>query len=150
MPYPGISAEYEPYVLKGYQYGTLVLHTDQRYLGRAYWWLSRKGTMQRFSNLWAGELVELQLVLQRYELALEQLWSPHHMNYAWLGNFFHKHEGHGHMHIIPRYHEPREFVGVQFVDENWGLNYTPYKGFPLPDEKLFLICDALRDTLQSK
>jgi diadenosine tetraphosphate (Ap4A) HIT family hydrolase len=53
------------------------------------------------------------------------------MNYAWLGNLFHEHGGHGHMHVIPRYAVVREFLGAEFKDERYGDNYVPYQKRPL-------------------
>src|SRR5688572_30681845 len=121
-----IGAKYEPFVLKEYQYWTLLLNESQRYLGRAVVWLARPGDMQKFSGLWAGELVELQLITREYEAALERVgFKPDHMNSAMLGNEVQVHNGHGHLHLIPRYKEPREFMGVSFVDDRWGKNSAP-------------------------
>jgi diadenosine tetraphosphate (Ap4A) HIT family hydrolase len=107
--------------------------------------------MQKFSGLWAGELVELQQIAQEYEAILEQLgWKPDHMNYAMLGNDFREHTGHGHMHIIPRYKEPREFVKVTFVDDQWGKNYAPETPFELHKEVLMSIVAVLQDELERK
>lgn len=144
-------SQYRPYVLKEYEYWTLLLNENQRYLGRAVAWLARAGEMQKFSGLWAGELVELQHIAQEYEAALEQLgWKPDHMNYAMLGNDFHLHAGHGHMHFFPRYKEPREFMHVTFVDDRWGKNYAPATPFELHKEVLASIVAVLQDELERK
>ena len=68
------------------------------------------------------------------------------MNYAWLGNDFHLHNGHGHLHLIPRYKTPRSFAGRNFVDDRWGHNYVPYTQEPAPIE----VVDAVRDALISQ
>ena len=44
------------------------------------------------------------------------------MNYAALSNT----SPAIHVHIIPRYQDPREFSGVIFKDARWGSNYAPY------------------------
>ncbi len=67
------------------------------------------------------------------------LWKPDHINYAWLGNFFQEHDGHGHMHFVPRYKEPRTFADVTFTDERWGKNYPSNEELKLPEDKLFQI-----------
>lgn len=140
---------YELYAIKTYAYWRLFLHTDQRYLGRAYAWLLREGEMQDYSELTTQELLECRQLCRDHRAALARLWRPGLMNYAWLGNFIHEHGGHGHLHLVPRYPHPVECAGLTFVDENWGKNYSPYNKFPLPDEKLLLIRDCLRSALRS-
>ena len=137
------SAQYEQFVLKKYQHFTLFLHDDQHYLGRAYAWLVREGEMQRFSQLTRGELIELAMIAKEYEKVLEILWHPDHMNYAWLGNFFHEHKGHGHMHFIPRYKLSRSYAGITFTDGRWGRNYPGSPALKLEKGKLFAIRDAI-------
>ena len=92
-----------------------LLADDQRYLGLGYAWLKREGKMQLFSDLSTDELLELRMVLKKYEFAVAHLTdtefgcTPEHFNYLWLGNDIDKHGGHGHMHIVPRYKYPRTF-----------------------------------------
>lgn len=132
--YRSISPEYVPQIIKEYQYWTLSLNADQRYLGRAYVWLVREGGMQGFSEITDEEMSELRIVMREYERAMRELWNPDFMNYAWLANLFAEHGGHGHLHLIPRYEKPRTFEGVGFVDGRWGKNYTPNEEFkPAPD-----------------
>ncbi len=149
-----ISSQYQPYILKRYEYLTLLLNEHQRYLGRAVAWLSRPGDMQRFSGLWAGELVELQLITREYESVLDRVgWKPDHINYSMLGNFFHEHSGHGHMHIIPRY-APRpqalSFASITFEDDRWGKNCTPETPMNVPHDVITAITAVLRDELEKK
>ena len=140
---------YEELKIKDYQYWTLYLHGNQCYLGRSYAWLRRAGGMQRLSDLTNEERYELFVfVLGGYETALDRLlWSPDHMNYAWLGNEFNVHQGHGHMHLIPRYKCPVLFAGIEFRDDRWGKNYAPYPRIDPPQSMLFEIRDALRKEL---
>lgn len=143
-------ARYLPFVLKEYRYWTLLLHERQRYLGRAVAWLARPGEMQKFSGLSQRELLELRQITPQYEAALGNMgWSPDHMNYAMLGNFFHEHGGHGHLHIIPRYrpgHTPI-FMGTTFVDDRWGKNYTPETPMNVSGEVLAGLVAALKKQL---
>jgi hypothetical protein len=69
-------SEYDRYVLKKYEHFSLFLAQDQHYLGQAYAWLNRPGTMQRYSQLTAEEMVGLQKIAKEYEDVLERLWSP--------------------------------------------------------------------------
>jgi len=66
----------------------------------------------------------------------------------WLGNNFHEHKGHGHLHLVPRYQNSREFSGMTFTDENWGRNCFPHTDLFPPKEILVGIRDALREELQ--
>ena len=142
--------DYSEWKIKDYQYWTLFLHADsQRYLGHSYAWLRRAGGMQRLSYLTHEEQYELSVfVLRGYEAVLDRLlWRPDHMNYAWLGNEFDVHKGHGHMHLIPRYERPVLFAGLEFRDDQWGKHYEPYPKLRLPQNTLFMIRDALRKEL---
>lgn len=100
--------------------------------------------MQRLSSLNQDERAELwNVVLPEYEMAMQQLWQPDHMNYTWLGNFFHLHKGHGHLHLIPRYKDPRIFNRMDFSDTRWGSNYVPYPQDAAPMNIILAIRDAL-------
>lgn len=146
--YRSIDEEYIPQIIKEYRYWTLSINADQRYLGRAYAWLVREGTMQRFSEITEEEMAELRIVMREYETVLADLWQPDFMNYAWLANLFKEHGGHGHMHLVPRYEKPRTFEGIEFVDGRWGANFSPSIPFPVAEEVLWKIRDALKEKLK--
>ncbi len=145
--YRSLDLEYKQWIIKEYKYWTLVLHDDQRYLGRCYVWLVREGVMQRFSQISDEENAELRTVISEYETAIDSIWSPDFINYAWLANHFHKHGGHGHLHLIPRYKESRSFAGADFIDGRWGQNFTPSEEFKPAHEILLQICDTLKNKL---
>ncbi|HVY72693.1 MAG TPA: hypothetical protein VG984_01415 [Candidatus Paceibacterota bacterium] len=137
---------YEQFVVKRYQHWTLLVEEKQRYLGQAVIWLEREGDMQRLSSLSEDERAELwSAVLPEYESAVQKLWQPDHMNYAWLGNLFLSHKGHGHMHVIPRYATSRTFNSVGFKDTRWGQNYVPYES----QEQTIEMAHAVRDALKT-
>ncbi len=116
--------QYDKFILKEYSHWTLFLHDNQSYLGRAYVWLARESRREKLSAISIDERDELWIILSNYEKALDAIWGPAHMNYAWLGNLFAEHGGHGHMHIIPRYAVgPIQFNGELFVDQDWGKMY---------------------------
>lgn len=140
--------DYERWKIRTYRYWDLYLKADdQRYLGRAYVWLKREGKMQRFSQLNGFEAEELFKILRQYEHVLDTLFEPDHYNNAWFGNQIGLHDGHGHMHIIPRYCTSRTFSGVKFLDMNWGKNYTPHERFVPHDRVLLSLRDSLEEIL---
>ncbi len=67
--------------------------------------------------------------------ALKELFAPDKMNYAALSNV----SSTIHVHIIPRYQEPRIFYGLKFVDIRWGQNYAPYDKSCVLDQKTLLV-----------
>ena len=145
------STRFAENVLAEYVSWRLYLHTDQCYLGRAYLWYS--GSLKKhkdnhdFSDLNFVERTEMQSVLERYRRALNALWQPDLVNYCWLGNEVSLHRGHGHLHIVPRYAAPRAFGGVEFLDKNWGKNYTPHPKPEYPRELILSIRNALKKKL---
>lgn len=125
----------------------LQIHRDQRYLGRSVVWLtSRHVSNMPLESLSTGELQELFGIMRKFRVALNRLWKPELINACWLGNNVHEHDGHGHMHLIPRYRTPPQYMGGIFRDERWGRNYAPYEPFRLRDADLF----AIRDVIASK
>ena len=82
--------------------------------------------------------------IKGYKTVLKCLWNPDLMNYAWLGNHIHLHNGHGHLHIIPRYKRLVLLGRRKFLDKRWGKNYAPRPKLELPRKTLFLIRDKLR------
>lgn len=145
VKYRSLDPQYEQWIVKEYKYWTIVLNEDQRYLGRCYIWLVREGGMQRFSQISDEENAELRIVMREYEAALQEIWDPDFMNYAWLANLFNEHSGHGHIHLIPRYKESRSFAGVDFIDGRWGKNFTPCEEFRPTQEVLLQIRDGLKN-----
>ena len=103
--------------------------------------------MQRFSEITDEESAELRIVIREYEDSMKNLWNPDFMNYAWLANLIAQHGGHGHLHLIPRYKEPRMFAGIEFTDGRWGKNYSPYEHFKPEQDVLFQIRDALKSAV---
>lgn len=118
-----IDPEYMHLIVREYPLWTLMVGDNQNYVGRMIIWLVREGTMQRKSQLTEAELLELAHVEREAEHALDRLFKPGHINYAWLGNLFHMHGGHGHEHIIPRYPFPVRYRERNYIDSRWGHDY---------------------------
>lgn len=87
---------------------------------------------------------EFFMIGKKIKKALKALFKPDKMNYAALSNV----SPVLHVHIVPRYQEPREFAGIIFRDTRWGQNYAPYdRSFVVSEETLFKIRDALKEQL---
>ncbi|HEX5774456.1 MAG TPA: hypothetical protein VFY28_00625 [Candidatus Paceibacterota bacterium] len=124
----------------------LYLNEDQRYLGRAYVWLkSCHRDFHQLGDLNPDDLEELMRILRTYHATVRDLWNADTLNYGWLGNEYHMHRGHGHMHVVPRYAAPPEFGGREYPDERWGQDYKPYDKLKLPRNELLSITDELKE-----
>ncbi len=113
--------DYSHLKIAEYTHWQVYLHQSQYYLGRCYIWSKREGLVDLMDMSWLemGELFDIGRQLQR---ALTRLFHPDLFNQLSLGNT----TTHLHLHVVPRYKEPREFVGITFADGNWGKNYVPY------------------------
>lgn len=63
-----------------------------------------------------SEWLALRSVLRRLVPALEALFEPDQMNFAFLMNL----DAQVHLHVIPRYAGPRYWRGIKFEDPHWG------------------------------
>ncbi len=139
----GKSLEYERFFLKEYTHWVLFLHQNQCYLGRIYLLAKRHNALD-FFLMTEEEKSELFLLGKVVTKALSNLFQPDIFNVASLGNIF----NHLHVHIIPRYKESRYFEGMQFTDNRWGKNYSPYDyNFKTPDHILKNIHQALLNVM---
>lgn len=143
--YRSIDPEYVPLIVAELDHWTVLVSDNQNYLGRMVVWGLREGEMQRYSHLSVDELVELGIALRKTEAALHALFQPDHMNYAWLGNRFDLHGGHGHMHLIPRYIDARYYRLRPYHDKRWGLDYHVVGDRYVPPRETLL---GLRDDMK--
>lgn len=133
--------DHEDLLIKKYKYWTITLHTNQCYLGRCTINLNRH--IVDLFDINEEERKELFEVMIKLRNAMKELFKPDLFNYASLGNT----DRHLHLHFIPRYAGKREFDGVEFVDEKWGKNYTPYnKEFKIPNS----VFNNLRKLIKEK
>lgn len=139
----GITMDYEQLKIKSYKYWDLYLHENQCYLGRVFV-LLKDETIEDFLAIEGETRDEFFQIGEDVKKAIGALFQPDKMNYAALSNT----SPVIHVHIVPRYKEPREFAGVVFKDERWGKNYAPYdRAFKLDKSVLFQIRDALNQRL---
>lgn len=136
--------DYEQLKIKSYTHWDLFLHENQCYLGRTFAMYKGEQPIEDFLAIEGAVRDEFFEVGRAVKTALNTLWNPDKMNYAALGNVCSA----LHVHIIPRYQEPREFADITFVDQRWGKNYAPYdRSFVLELDTLCTIKDAIKNQL---
>ena len=130
-------------MIKSFNFWNLYLHDNQCYLGRLVV-VHKNETPTDLFDLGQNELQELYLIVNQSKRALKALFSPDRMNYASLGNVYPI----LHVHIIPRYKNPRVYGEICFTDKNWGKNYAPYdKEFRIPNHLLDQLKEDIRREL---
>jgi len=103
----------------GTYWDTYVSDRGGNNLGRIYFWLKRDGIID-YDDLTDDERMELLQLYGTFKRALRRLFNfDGPLNFCYLANEeWHGH--HCHYHVIPRYKEKREFMGVIFEDIAWG------------------------------
>ncbi len=136
--------DYEQFKLKSYKFWELFMHKDQSpYIGRCYANAKRK-TANTIGDMAKEERDELfDLIFPQWESAIKSLFAHTRANIAALGNTY----NHLNWHMIPRYKEPREFLGMQFIDPDPTRNYSPYPKNNIPLEVLMQIKDSIKSKL---
>lgn len=136
--------DYEKLKIKSYKHWDLYLHDSQCYLGRTFLKLKNEEGLEDFIDISPEQREEFFFISKSIKKALKSLFNPDKMNYAALSNT----SPVIHVHLIPRYKEPRTFLSHTFTDTRWGKNYAPYdKSYALNEETLFEIRDALLEKL---
>lgn len=143
MNCPFCREEFEHTVVREYEHWTVQLFMNQYYLGRSLIKLNRH--IEDFFELRQEERNELfEKVVPELKNALDDLFSPDMYNYCSLGNDCQ----HLHLHVIPRYSDPRSFEGQEFRDENWNSHYKPYpKDFEAGEDVFEALKSSLTDRL---
>ncbi len=100
--------------IRKHTYWTVIVSREQHTLGTLIFFLNRH--CLRFSAINKDELEELHKLQKTYEAVLDKHFSPDRYNYLQCGNYVE----HLHIHLIPRYREPRKFMKKQFEDANFG------------------------------
>ncbi len=132
--------DYNKLKIKSFKYWDVYLHENQCYLGRVFVQLKDEKDVEDFLDIQGEIRDEFFIIGKKIKKALKILFSPDKMNYAALSNT----SPVIHMHIVPRYKDPREFAGMVFKDIRWGQNYAPYdRSFVITEAVLFKIRDAL-------
>lgn len=104
----------------------VALNVNQNLLGKIIIVLARHE--ESVTALTPAEWVELQGMIIKTSDRLRAAFAPDHFNYAFLQN----QDRHVHLHVIPRYAEPRHFAGVKFDDPDYPDHYA----VPAPNRRL--------------
>lgn len=115
--------------IKTYTYWTLEVSYNQHTFGCFIIFLNRAA--ERISDLSKEEIEELPLIMKDIESALNKIpqLQPQRFNYLQLGNSL----SHLHIHGIPRYDKPRNFLGREWTDPTYGK--PPTWTFELQDHE---------------
>ncbi|MEK7576607.1 MAG: HIT domain-containing protein [Patescibacteria group bacterium] len=117
-------SDFSKYLVKDYKYWHLSVHPNQGYLGRCVVWCKRQDALD-LADATVEEREELLIILQSLRGAMKKVFRADWFNYAFLGN----ETRHLHGHFVPRYSSPRQFHGIEFVDERWGHNWQTDEDF---------------------
>ena len=129
-------------LIKDYDYWAVYIHENQGYLGRCIIWCKREEAFD-LTDATPEEQRELFVILRSLKKAEEEIFQPDWFNYAFLGND----TRHLHAHFIPRYANPKEFMGIIFEDKLYGRNYKTDKDFITPENVLIAVRDRLAKEL---
>ncbi len=132
-------------VLAEYTHWRLALNRNQNLVGKCFLVLRRHA--EAVPSLTADEWVALHQHLGQAVAMLTGAFAPDHFNYAFLQN----QDRHIHLHIIPRYAHPRQFLGGTFEDRDYPSHYAvpaPVRHLK-PDEQVAL-AGQLRQHLPAK
>ena len=133
---------YEQFNIKDYKYWTIQINENQYYLGRCTIWCKRNNVID-FFDMTNDELKEFFEIAKHLRNTLKRIFNPDLFNYASLCN----ETRHLHIHVVPRYKNSRMFLGKEFNDERWGMNYAG-KEFKPDNRILFGIRDKIRKELK--
>jgi diadenosine tetraphosphate (Ap4A) HIT family hydrolase len=123
----------------------LVLNHNQNLLGKCFLALTRHE--ERVARLTPPEWIDLHPLVIATTAALQQAFQPDHFNYAFLQN----QDRHIHMHIIPRYAQPRTFASLAFDDPDYPGHYAvPAPQRHLPPDVLATLEQQLRRLVQAR
>ena len=122
---------------------THALNRNQNLLGKVMLVLARQCEDVRL--LTSTEWIELHGEIGRVTSALDSLFKPDHYNFAFLMNV----DAQVHLHVIPRYAEPRRWQGMVFDDSHFG-DAAGTDVRILPGAVLAELTDAIRAQLPSR
>lgn len=133
-----MDVDYSKNLIKEYKYWSLYVHENQGYLGRCIVWCKREEALD-LTDATLEEREELFIILQKLRQAIQTVFNPDWLNYAFLGN----ETRHLHGHYLPRYAAPKTFMDTVFEDKLYAHNYKTDHTFVTTSE----IREAVRQKL---
>ncbi|MCK4649693.1 HIT family protein [Candidatus Pacearchaeota archaeon] len=129
-------------LIKEYTYWKLLVRKNHVYLGSCV--VVTKKYLENFSDMSEEEIVEYLQIVRDVEFALKKLWNYDVIHHIML-MFKDKHT---HFHILPRYREPRNFAGIEWIDEF--MSNPLGKKREISQEVLNQIRDEIKKTIEVK
>jgi len=135
---------YEQFKIMEFKCWDLYLHENQfPYLGRCYA-SSNREEANLVTDITSLESTELfSIVIPSWHNAIKKLFGRSRPNVAILGNEW----NHLHVHLIPRFKEPKRFYDIEFIDPNPKGNYSPYPKKEIPLETLLMIKEDIKSLI---
>jgi diadenosine tetraphosphate (Ap4A) HIT family hydrolase len=124
------------------QYWTIAANLNQNLIGRLILVLNRDA--EAITALSAPEWSDLHWEIARTRRALDVIFQPDQYNYAFLMNLAPQ----VHLHVVPRYAEPRTWAGAQFEDIHYGELFGREQRI-LPNDQLARLATEIRRRLPS-
>jgi diadenosine tetraphosphate (Ap4A) HIT family hydrolase len=97
-------------------------------------------------NITPEEREELWMIGGKLEKVILNLFHPDHFNYTRLGHQIR----HLNLHVIPRYQDPRTFMGEEFLDDRWGQSFATAAERSLPDEIVRAMIGSIKEELEKE
>ncbi|GIV98119.1 MAG: hypothetical protein KatS3mg057_2776 [Herpetosiphonaceae bacterium] len=139
-----LCTEIDPYLIAYEErFWQVVINRNQNYLGKTMLVLRRHE--ESLANLNDEEVLAMWRLLRRVHQALQNLFQPDHFNDVFLMN----RNRHVHLHIIPRYANPRLFAATLFEDGRLGMHYQLDTERELPPAVYAALAEALEERLSS-
>ncbi|MBP9864588.1 HIT domain-containing protein [Patescibacteria group bacterium] len=126
-----MSKDYSNNIIKDYIFWTVSVCENQGYLGRCILWCKRDEAKD-LCDATKEEIDELMSIIKDLKAALTISFQPDWFNYSFLGN----ETRHLHGHLVPRYEQPREYLGIKFEDKYYGHNFRIDNDFVTSTELL--------------
>lgn len=137
-----MATDFSNNLIKSYKYWDVYVNQNQGYLGRCIIWCKREEA-EDMIDATEEEQKELFEIIKDLRKAVQKCFNADWFNYAFLGN----QTRHLHGHFIPRYKEPKVFMGTTFIDECYGDNYITDPVFTTPPEVLEKVKSSLQVAL---
>lgn len=100
-------------IIRQYQYWSVLLRPAQATLGALV--LAAHEPVQAFSELSPASFTELHDITRHIEATLTKAFQNDKINYLMLMMV----DPDVHFHVLPRYAQPKQFAGLEFVDAGW-------------------------------
>ena len=122
------------------QLWTVAVNRNQNLVGKTMLVANRR--VESITALYQDEWVDLHRQISRVTAALGHLFRPDQYNHAFLMNV----DAQVHLHVVPRYRDPRTWNGRTFTDPHFGQLFGTEQRL-LPAADLATLATAIREHL---